>query len=542
MIKLIMADDESIILNGLKTMIDWSAYGMEVVATAKNGQQALDLIREHNPDLLITDIKMPFMDGLEVIQRAKELNPDLFVILISGYEDFKYAQNALQLKVFDYILKPISLERLTDILGKIQQEYIKLLEDKSHLSRLEQSNQQYKNIAFKMFFRDIMYQNIEPDLIDIEKEKFQYEDSNFFYAIIIAQLDKRFAGSENASETQRQKIKYFYQAMEAVFVARETVIFPDSNSEYVICISDQSGDGLGRKIDQYIAHFYTAIDAYRNGGKIQVNFGVGNIYQDLAKIAFSYREAQESLQLKFIREDKKVIYFSDVEKTKNDDSFLVPSEKHTQLLAAINDNNTRGIKSIINGITAEIQAAETQGKKALQYFVGAIISNIIEHLNSLSFNVDEFIPYTLDVYENILSKPTLSESMSDLYDFLIRIAGDIDTKKKGDFNYYIEKAAYYIKDNYMDTSISLDQIARYSKMSPNYFSMEFKRIKGDTYINYLTTIRMEKAKDLLKTTHMKINEISKAVGYENPTYFSSLFKKLEKMTPLEYRQGRTKSS
>lgn len=532
MIKTIVVDDEMIILNGLIKMVDWASYDMEIVAVAQDGKQALSEIKKHNPDLLITDIKMPFMDGLEVIQRAKYLNPDILVILISGYDDFKYAQNALQLKVFDYLLKPISLDHFSSTLQNIQEEYRRIMQRNEQSSKLIETQTALQKMSLKSFFRDIIYQNMLTPQLEIELDKYPYDLSEMYYIVLIVTLK---IDTKNMTEIQHQKIKHFYASVDSIFDKEDIVLFPDDTNKIIICIPDRNRDELIKRVEEYVHSFYMRIKKYINGERIITVFDIGNPYHNLADISKSYQDAVCCGQMRFFMDQQPVIWYSKIKTKESDKEYFSQSFNHLPLISAIKNDRSDQITEELNELGKYLRANETNFKTILQYYLYSFTHEFFRSFNEESVLYEDIGSKFAEICENTLKLDTCQEVISYLNQNLRVISKMLISQQENTTDFYIKKAVSYIQENYMDSSINLDFLARIAKMHPNYFSMEFKKAQGTTYVSYLSNIRISKAKELLLNTDIKVNKIAKLVGYENATYFNSLFKKKEGYTPLEYR-------
>lgn len=532
MLKVILADDEEIIREGICQCIDWESLGYMVAGQAEDGEQALELVEAIQPDVIITDIKMPFVSGLEFIEQIKKKGREVYVIIISGHDEFHYAQKALKLGVYEYILKPVDSDYLTELLAGIREDYAKRLKEKNEVLVLKDKLQKNAPLLKVKYLKDIIYGNQSPVLSD-EAANSMKDFVDSCYSVVIAQLDDYYFKVQDLSDEARMQLeKQLYQILAEVERTHQGLILMDSSIyEYIICLSGSCMEEIRSKQLEICTEVREKVNS-----KISctITMALGGTHSNLDSLAIAYREAADALLYKFLvgnnkdicYETKKKIPEKELEEFENIDA---------ELVSAIKTADKRKIKEVLDAVVKQVHSHGNRSHIYMEMLIGNIYIQALKVIKESGGTVEEVLNNHIDSYKRVLSHQTVEGVLKELAGLLHDIVDYIQTKKSGKFNTVIDRAKECIARSFTDNSFSLEDVARHVNVSPCYFSVIFKQTMGETFIDYITRLRIEKAKELLKISQYKTYEISFMVGYNNSTYFSTTFKKLTGFSPTEYR-------
>lgn len=524
MIKLLLADDEQIIRKGIRDAIDWETLDVELCAEAMDGSEALELIRYHQPEIVISDIKMPYKTGIDMMKEAKELFPDISFLFISGYDEFSYAQKALKLGAADYILKPIDPEYLNERI----KEVIQVIKSKQHQQHTLASTEAIK---IRQYLQNIILQR-EPSLI-IRKNPLNMHANliNRKFCVLSLQFDQFFhlAGENHEKEISSQR-REFFQLIK-LFKGVEIYRISESVTSYEICLAAKSETNLEETINKGLFEIYcTTKNLY-----FSVTIGVGSIISGLSDLTRSYDEAQEALELKFIKGGNCAYFAKDYQEYRKaiEAGNAIPDS--STFIQAVREGDLQRLTSSFLPLKECILKSE-QPKRAFHWFSTDILLQVIRILTERGYSIEEIIDDPLTQWETLENCQTIN-SFSELFlELLCKITTYIAKRRDFHASQILDQAITYVKEHFCESSLNLEAVAGSAGMSPCYFSVIFKQQTGKTFIRFLTDLRIEKAKDLILFTDAKSYEIGPTVGYENPSYFSTVFKKTTGMNPSEYKK------
>lgn len=528
MYKIVIADDEQRVRNGLKESVDWEKYNISVVATANNGQKALEIIKKEKPELILTDIYMPGIDGLELINRAAKLLPHCKSIIMSGYDDFNYAQTAIRYKAFDYILKPIDLNQIENILDKatkqIDRELYRIKNEKLLKKQLKKSIPFLKEKhLYSVLNNNLTIQEVKKQNSFLE---FNFSNSNIF--VMIVELD------DSTNLNGINKITDILGIKKAInFIISNDLkgeVIEGEKGRYIIAANYNNKDVkflesvlvTANRIKNQISNLYDRT----------VTIGIGRLYDDIAYISDSYQEALESLEYQIFEGRGKIIYIEDVTINNENKSVKYPIRIENKLTTAVKVGDRKGVTDYISQFISHYCQKNEKPiaiRRSVLQLCYALFKKIIEWDLSLTVKKDK-------IEDQVISSITIKELKSLLLDFTSEILDEICEKKGKQNNNYIKKAKRFIKKNY-DQDISLQDIANSVYITPEYLANIFKKKTNQTIIDHLTEIRIKKAKKLLLDTNLKVYEIAEKVGYNNSRYFGRVFKKHVKNSASEYRKN-----
>ena len=537
MLKVILADDEAIIRNGMKKAIPWEELELEFAGVAADGREALQLAIETKPDIIITDIDMPHLNGLEFIKELRKHHEDNYIIVVSGYDEFDYAKQCIKLGVVDYVLKPIDLDALIDLLKRIKEDHAGKEKNEQEVEELRKTLEDSRseardNILFKLLLNP-------GEIKEAELRKFDMEPGQYGIcsALKLRELDVLKANSP-LMDMDHYFEKFVNLIKETVEGEQIRIYCNQKEAQVILLIVNDNKIILENQIRYCL---YRIRAALRGAGGFEYHCCAGRVYRGLTEIGKSYRDVQEMLSYSFVYSENKVLYYEEYENIKKSPGNDI-GRNIAQAMGTLRTFDKEIIKKTLDNISQMIRAAGVDCFTVTQIAVGTIFGEVIKVLGELEYSIEDITGDPVEAYKKILSCNNLDETMKELYHFLCGICDYIGMNKKdGIYNPIIEKAKLYIKNNYSNPALSLDEIAGTLNISPGYLSILFKQASKKSFINYLTAIRMEKAKELLIYSNLKTYEISYKVGYDNPTYFSTTFKKNIGFKPKDYREAHMES-
>ena len=543
MLKIFLAEDEVIVRETIKRMIPWENLGFELVGEAADGEMALPLLLRQKPDLLITDIKMPFMDGLTLAKVAKKEIPGLKVVILSGYDDFNYAKQAINIGVEDYLLKPITKNALIERLTEIRSRYEHEKTQKEYYEKFHREMQAYEKNSSRDFFEALVSGSMDMMEIYRRSEKLGLDIVAEAYNVLIFTMncEEDFSGQrEGYSEWEAESLKLLEE-----FFSENTsaMLFRCNIFSYGVLIKGQK-ETIGENTRSCVSEIQRILD--RKEQKRQWFVAAGEPVERLSQIQKSYYSASRAFSQRYLY-DENILYYDErasMEKknvTEDDSTYLQKVDVNALNPAILQ-------KFLSNGLLEETE----NFVKDYFYAIGQEPLESLVFRNYVTLNVRFSVMSFLkeigcdtrtleqEDTEDVLSESSKSLENAIAYaEKIISQAIALRDQNSGNKNRSILKTAVdFIDSHYMEEDMSLNKAANAANVSANHFSALFSQNMGQTFIEYLTNLRMNKAKEYLRCTSMRSSEIAGEIGYKDAHYFSYLFKKTQGMTPSDYRKAR----
>ncbi|AOY74632.1 response regulator transcription factor [Clostridium formicaceticum] len=509
MIKVLIADDEILVRIGLKSTIDWETEGYELVGEAQNGQEAVALFEQYDPDILMTDIKMPVMDGIELIKTLKERKPDLKCIILSHYNDFEYAQEALNSGANRYILKSdLKAENLLITLKKVSAEL-----DQKGRGNIRPKSQ----IDTTEFFDDLMYNN------DLKRYGSLFLGK--YYVMAIGSIKKQPVDLNRDIVSAIENVAFQLKRSNSINYISKII----SNKIYYLFHyqkeNSNTDDLQSKKIISYLTLLRKNIRQYLD---LNIMFAVSREGNSFDNVSTLYYEAIRASQDCFFDGETIVVYHTAMDSPPP----LCPKLDFKMLKNYITLSDKKSMNAYINSFFNQlfhIRIKEYVEERFIDFlsFAKVIMNQLgIPQIETL---LDEKLNYTS--FSRLYTFNNVRSYVLSLYETIIdRYTGDSSEK----YSYVMRKSIQYIKENYAQ-NLTLSSIAAHVEISNSYLSLLFKQETGVNLITYITNYRIEKAKELLLTSNCKIYEIAQMVGFENSYYFSKVFKEITGMTCKQYK-------
>lgn len=544
MLRTFLVEDEVVVRENIKRMVPWEEYGFELVGEASDGEMALPQIRKTQPDLLITDIKMPFMDGLTLSKLVKKELPDIKIVILSGYDDFNYAKQAINIGVEDYLLKPITKNAFIQRLEEIRNRYEDEKTQKEYYEKFRLEMQEYERNVSRDFFEQLVQGETDLEEIYRKADRLGMDIVAEAYNILIFTTDT----TDNAwgfghkardweEQVQRQLNNYLISHPDALLFRYQVFCYAillkgqkdniQEKTEKCVQALKEIMEGAGRNFDWFVA--------------------VGKCVERLSNISQCYHTATRTFAFRYLynghilthqelegreeiqdKEDKKEEHLGNV-----DINALNPAILQKFLSSGLMEE----VESFVRDYFYAIGREPMESVVFRHYVVLNVRFSVLSFLKDLDCKAEEMLEREIgDVVEET-GKST--EAAISYAEKIIKEAVAIRDENAGNQNRSVlKKAVAYIQDHYMDEELSMNKAAREMNVSANHFSAMFSQNMGQTFTEYLTGLRMERAKELLRCTSRRSSEIAGEVGYKDAHYFSYLFKKTQGMTPSEYRKAR----
>ena len=545
MLKIFLAEDEVVVRETIKRMIPWEELGFELVGEAADGEMALPLLLRQQPDLLITDIKMPFMDGLTLARLAKKEIPGLKVVILSGYDDFNYAKQAIGIGVEDYLLKPITKNALIERLSEIRSRYEHEKTQKEYYEKFQREMQAYEKNSSRDFFEALVGGSM--DMMEVYKraEKLGLDIVAEAYNVLIFTMNCDEDFSRQRDEYSSWEAESL-ELLENFFAGHSSAMLFRSNIfSYGVLLKGQR-ETIEENTRACVDEIRKILS--RQDGRREWFLAVGQSVERLSQIQKSYHTASRAFSQRYLY-DENILYYDEMETMEHpggqaeteDNAYLQKVDVNALNPAILQKFLSNGLQEETENFVKDYFYAIGQEPMESLVFRNYVILNVrfsvISFIKGLGCDTNEM--ESADTEEVLAESGKNMESAIAYAKKMISQAIGIRDQNSGNKNRSILKTAVdFIDSHYMDEEISLNTVANVANVSSNHFSALFSQNMGQTFIEYLTTLRMNKAKELLRCTGMRSSEIAGEIGYKDAHYFSYLFKKTQGMTPSDYRKAR----
>lgn len=533
MIKIFLVEDEIVIRNGIKNSIHWEKEGYDFVGEASDGELAYPMIIKEKPDILITDIRMPFMDGLELSKMVKKELPDIKILILSGYDEFDYAKEAIRLGVTEYLLKPISSVKLLESLGTVTKIIEQEREERKLWEHYQQEMQENKEQNKYKLFNDLLAGRMSMAEALEQGKKLGIELGAEGYCVVLFKV----MTSEHRMD-YRDYIVEAQERMEALAESTEKVLWYQRGVEgWAFIIQGKKGSELEERTNTLMKQLQEIAQEYP---ELEYFGGIGTQVERMRMLRESYERAYQAFANRFVGKMNRIIAFDQLSVYQEQESIeyqgLGAMGENQKLLETFLRSGTK--EEVHSFISVYFEALHEENLKSImlrQYVVMEAFICALSFGEKLQLSKEKIrgeIGDVNDVPQHIQSIEDTKAYMETLISRMIMLRDKVSDCRYSDI---IRRAKRYTENHYMSEDISLNTVAAEVNMSPSYFSSVFSQEAGQTYIEYLTSVRMDKAKELLLYSQMRISDIGYEVGYKDAHYFSYIFKKTQGCSPKEYR-------
>lgn len=523
--KVLLVDDEPLILRSLRVAVPWEELGLTIAGEAKNGETALQLIGETSPHIVISDIRMPVLDGIALMKQVLPRSAQLIFIFISGYGEFEYAREALRAGAFDYLLKPIDHEELTDMLVRARERLDRQRENEQMLL----SVQTLSLLARERMLAEFTLGNPRP-LQHLKWLENSELEQDYFMAVV--RLDD-YAGLTARWSAEEKQLWLFAvrNILEEWSMQHGALsVFPFYSGEWILLFPAGAAANRRELGEQLIG-------GIRRYAKLNCSVGISRITRGIDQLSTVYPLAAQALYQRFYSGEAGV-FIDEETAAPGSREVKYPKELEQALMESIRTLNLERMLTLFDELAVFIEAQALPQKLAghLILELSVVLYRQFEHLNTHSeWSVESLLTRLNDL-------GTLSGMIEALKtEFREWLEQSHKTAVREDGRSIIEKAKRYIEANY-HKDLSIEEVSEVADLSISHFCTLFKQISGYTFLEFVTHCRMENAKYILRSSSVKVYQVAPLVGYQDPRYFTQVFKKATGKTPTEYREEHVKQA
>ncbi len=527
--KVMLVDDEEDVAQAIMKKMDWESMGFEKPRYAHNGLEALELSEEQRPDIVMTDIKMPYMDGMELSRNLKQLYPNIRIIFFSGFDDFEYAKEAIRLEAEEYILKPIDADELKAVFKRVHEALDQDIDEKLNVAKLENYYMDSLPLLQEDFFASLVEGRIAENRIGKFLNDYRIElDAPFYVTAIVHISNSSVPEGINSVLMSVSVRKLLEERMDEKWRCR---FFSYMGSTVMIAQLQEKKDSQTFTDDcDRLCRLSESIC------KASVTIGVGNLVESLSDISYSYQGARDAVSYRVLYGNTKAINISEIAPVSDDTAVNESSESLFDVFKKIKMADQETVEKAAARYI-EDNIGNQSSIQNYRFFVMELVSEIYKFAKNNEIDITRIFDMNSDVYSAV-QQMEQNELCSWFGRVCITMQDMIAFKRTDNTRSFVSKAKDYVADHYADQDLSIDFICSYLGVSSAYFSTVFKKETGKTFVGYLTDYRMEKAEKMLLETDEKTYIIAQEVGYSDPNYFSYVFKKQFGVSPSKYKAGK----
>lgn len=523
----LLVDDEADVLQAMKKKIDWEALGFCLAGTAENGQEALEMAEQLHIDVVMTDIKMPYMDGLTLCKNLKQSYRNMKVIIYSGFDDFEFAREAVHLEAEEYLLKPISAGDMEAAFSKVRKKLDQEYDEYRNLNRLSEYYRKSLPAMREQLVMGILEGRIAGERARAMMETYEICLDSPFYVVAALYMDV------NPREEQPQPAQLFTLSLKDMvqdYLKNRTRFFSTAFLDQVIVIFmlDER-----EEIDQVLYHLDQICKMGFRVLKSSVTAAVGQICANTDALHTSYEEAVNAMEYRSILGSGQVLYINDIEPC-SEENILVTEHEFQNLVHAVKLGNRDETNAAIAQIMDSIRK-ERISPGQYQLLFMELLSELMKIGRAYKLHPNQIFGEHAGSWQELYRMVTVDELEGWLQEVCTNLRHVLRHERRDSAARLTEQAKAYIEEHYKESDLSADSLCRCLNVSAAYFSTIFKREVGMSFVAYLTKIRLEHALELLRTTKDKTYIIASRVGYMEPNYFSYVFKKQYGISPSKYR-------
>lgn len=518
--RVLLVDDEEDIREGISRKMDWLGLGFSLVGEAANGQDALELAESLRPDVILTDIKMPFMDGLELCRILTDRLPAARFVVFSGFDAFEYAKQAIQMNVVEYILKPINADELSAVLRRLKDQLDRERAERRNVELLRSRYTENLPVLRELFYANLLDGHIEPGT---ERERAAHLDIDLQgeeWAVGLA-----YIGSDRRDALSTLSVQKLLEESLTADRCRLTLY-----NDWVAVIVSLTESFTIYDLIRVLDRVCTLAASYLG---LTLTVGVGAPCKELSGMARSAAEARTALEYRSMVGRGQVIYIGDLEPDGGQVLTFEEADERT-LTAAVRLGSEQEVRDAAAALAGKIREANPS---AGQYnlFLMELVTHLMKMTRRSGVGVEEVFGtgFSLPIQDSAL--PSLAELEGWCAERYLRLRTLIRRRQTDSAGQTVEAAKEYIRQHYAESDLSVEKLCAYLHLSSTYFSTLFKRETGTSFTAYVTTVRMEAAAEAIRGTEEKTYLIAQRCGYEDPNYFSYVFKRHFGVTPTKYR-------
>lgn len=524
--KVILVDDEAEVIDMIEKKIHWNDLGFEVAGSATNGVKALELVEKLQPDVVLTDIKMPYMDGLELSRRLNREYPNIYIMLCTGFDEFEYAKEAVHLEIKEYMLKPVNATELSESLTNLKHTLDREREEKLNVKKLNDYFQEVLPKLQSNFFISLIEGRVEKRDYERFLQAYQVDMKGPLFGCVIFHTSENHVPegmnplllSMSVEREIKQRLMDQWNCQEFIYMGNTLLILELDAEDEITQITDAC--------DRFCRW------AYRIMGAV-VTAGIGTVCDSLYEISLSYERAREAVSYRVLYGTKRAINIGEIVPKEQIKPVQSEESRMQTLFRAIRIGDSAEIERAAHG---EMEKLHKNTETMSQYNLATmeIVSGFFKFCTDNSLDFNKISGNMQNIYEKVSQMDE-----SSLTAWIVQMSKTISERLKCARNSsarrLIVEAQNIVKERYMEADISLDEVCAVLGVSNSYFSSVFKKEAGKSFISYLTDYRMDIAAEMILNTDEKSYTIAEKVGYLDANYFSYVFKKKFGVSPSKYR-------
>lgn len=527
MYRFLIIDDEPVVREGISENIDWASHGFSLVGACRDGREGIAAIEELRPDVVLTDICMPFVDGLELAAFISDRHPETKTILLTGYDEFEYAQEAVKLKVSDFLLKPITADELRRLLNRVRGELDNERRKKEDLEALRSHLKESLPLLRERFLNRLVNGEVDWSEAGSRLALLELTLPGPVFNVMVIDPD----GLDGSDELRRLGIEKNVSAVAAE--GPDMTTFRSQKEQIVVLLSSANDEEATLRALECAEEVSERIfRTYRTS----VSIGIGSPTDDLRRISGCYQEARTALRQRLVLGPNQIVTYAQVRGERSEPLLHSEEQARLQVIRSIKGGNELTTEEAIRSLSDLYRTNEVSiGECAIG--MQRLLADLLTAFESLGIHHSEIEELSENPFGRLGELKTL-EAVEGWFCRLQRQAHSALSRRQKQHS--AEKglqAVEYIVAHFAESGLSLSRVCRALSISKSYFSPMFKSHTGMTFVEYLTALRIERARDLLLSTDMKSYEIAERVGFSDAHYFSLTFRKQTGESPREFRDS-----
>ncbi len=527
MLKLMLVDDEANVRSHVLNGIDWNELGYEIVCEAENGKEAYDYFEIYSPDVVITDIKMPFMDGLELTEAILKKNPYTKIIILTGFDEFSYAKKGITLQIEDYILKPISKNELTNLLVKTKN---KIEDEKNMRKNVDDLKEYYKksyDLVRKNYLEVMLKGANEKDILSWI-DYYSLSIRGELFCVIYVGIDNKDKDDFESSNLRNMAILRFLDEIRGKMMLGE--YFMSENGIFIIqSFEGNNKSSFLKSLDLLCANIRQGALKFLDES---LTIGVGTVVDSLDKIYISKESALNAYDYKMLLGSEKVIFYEDIE-SRSSKGEPIENIDLRKLATFIRTGRLDDFSAYLEKVYRRIIETGETGYMTNSIQIFSVLDRITGELGVEDLTINEL---KSKILYHISKQEPLDKIKTELISLAEKIVYTTSLKRKYVTKDLIGSVKDIVANELENPDLSIEIIAEKTHYSPNYLGSIFKKETGMSINAYILELRIEEAKELLINSSFKSTDIAMKTGFSSSTYFAFSFKKAVGISPREYRK------
>ena len=530
----LLVDDEEDVIRIIMKKLDWESMGLVIIGHAANGVEALEMAEELSPDIVMTDIKMPYMDGLTLCKKLKELSRTIRVIIFSGFDEFEYAKEAIKMEAAEYLLKPVNAVELKEVFERVKNDLDRELDEKRNTDKLRAYYMESLPVLQESFYMALLEGRIAPEQIGRYMDSYQVQLQGPYYVVAVLHISQQSLEEESRMDPFLQAVsvrKFAEEQVEDRWRSRVVIYLGD-----IIMISQMHDR---EEMLEYTNEMDRLCRMAKKVCNARITAGIGYLCDNLEQLPLSYQGAKQAVSYRVLYGNTRAISISEVEPAEHVELNWedVYSTYIQQIMKKVRVGEGDELEKAISQFTEWLSGEQISMQK-YRIVMMELVAELFRFTASHNLNPENVFGGNGDVYSQVLQM----ESAEVLDRWLRRVCTNLQNavmnERQDSTKFFVKNAEEYVKEHFADQDLGVDEVCRKLNVSAAYFSTIFKKETGKTFVRYLTDYRMEKAVNMLMTGNEKTYVIAEKVGYAEPNYFSYVFKKQFGMSPSKYKAER----